>query len=107
MLAGLIWLAEIRLGFESLLLDIRFHIVSTLSVAGGATGYVLRRAQVVFLPQSRTEHQLIRKRLFFSADCRCDWDLRRRLLILHIEYFVPWTQKPLRLAMAVQAPLHL
>src|SRR5215467_6532156 len=107
MLAGLIWLAEIRLGFESLLLDIRFHIVSTLSVAGGATGYVLRRAQVVFLPQSRTEHQLIRKRLFFPADHRCDWGLRCRLLILHIEHLVPWTQKPLRLAMAVQAPLHL
>src|SRR5579871_4867242 len=26
MLAGLIWSAEIRLGFESLLLDIRFHL---------------------------------------------------------------------------------
>src|SRR6478672_5437165 len=58
MLAGLIWLAEIRLGFESLLLDIRFHIVSTLSVAGGATGYVLRGTQVIFLPQCFAQLQL-------------------------------------------------
>src|SRR5438445_5326324 len=56
MLAGLISLVEIRLGFISLLLDIRFHLVSTLSVPCGATGYVLRRAQVVVLPQCRTEH---------------------------------------------------
>src|SRR5580765_8149883 len=43
-LAGLTWSAEIRLGLESLLLDIRFHCFP-LSMAGGATGYVLRRAQ--------------------------------------------------------------
>src|ERR1700727_943518 len=49
-LAGLIASADIRLGFISLLLDIRFHLFPTLSVTGGATGYVLRRAQVILLP---------------------------------------------------------
>src|ERR1044071_1474602 len=107
MLAGLTSLAEIRLGFESFLLDIRFHIVSTLSVAGGATGYVLLRAQVIFLPQSRTKHQLVSKRLLLPADHHFDRGLRSGLLILHVENFALGPQKLLRLAMAVQAPLHL
>src|SRR3954462_7554366 len=78
-LAGLIWLAEIRLGFISLLLDIRFHLFPPLAGAVGATGYALHRAQVVFLPQSRTEHQLVGKGLFFPANHRFNRRFRGRL----------------------------
>ena len=72
-------------------------------MAGGATGYVLRRPQVIFLPQCFTQLKL--------AGIRFSVDLHRVftawLLIMHVENLLPRTQEFFRLAMAVQAPFHL
>src|SRR5262249_30981662 len=67
--AGLISAAEISVGFESLVLDIRFRNVSLgLPVTCGATGDVLRRAQVIFLSQSFAQRELAGKRSHLSID---------------------------------------
>src|SRR5262249_46398259 len=106
-LAGLIWLTETRFRFESLLFDIRFHIVSTLTVASGATGYVLRRAQVIFLSQCFAQLKLAGKCFLLPVHRNFNRVLRAGLLVLHVENLLPGTQKLLWLSMAVQAPLHL
>src|SRR5208283_4644294 len=75
----------------------------SLAVAGVATRNVLHGANVVLRLQHRPQRKLVGVR---RAIGQLHGMELRRLLIVHVENLLPWTQELFRRAVTFQAPLH-
>src|SRR5579859_600452 len=109
-LAGLISVAESSFRFKSFSLGIRFQtlgssLLAASTVASGATCNIPGCAKMVFLRQYRAQLCLGQKRVSIPLHSILLGAVGR--LIGHIEHFLFGPQELFRLAMAVQAPLHL